>query len=170
MKSTQNNESKEAATAILNAFVASLQVSCYATQDNKQSVYKGEIATSELPWGDEQFLEKLVKMAFKSMVYRSEKAKKALGIEAGEEVTTAMFVAAVLATSFQGEEAPNAADKKNAETILKGIAAETVTWEQVEKKITSAKGLLRSKDEAGLVQYFFEKRLKEAAKAGLDLL
>ena len=138
------------------------EVYCYATQSEGSEVYQGRYLTTELPWDDEEFVEKSIKIDFKGIVYRSEKAKAAIGLKAGEEVTMAQFVAGIKATSFRGEATPNKDDKDQADKWMKAIKAGSFTMEAVLAKVEKEYGWKVSGDHAGLVQHFFKKRMKES--------
>lgn len=151
--------------------VIALIVNCYATQDNGQQVYQGMIDTKELPWQDSEFLSKLVQVGFKGVVYRSEKAKAAIGLKAGEAVSTEQFVAGIKATTFRGDAKPNKDDETEAARILRSVEAGNFTAEQAVEGIKASYGWEVTPDLAGFVQHCFRKRMKvEAEKAEtLDL-
>lgn len=149
--------------------VVALEVLCYATQNDGQDVYQGAFSTALLPWHDAEFVEKLLKVGFKGVVYRSEKAKAAIGLKAGEAVSLDQFVAGIKATSFRGEAAPNKADKDEADRWMRAIKAGTLTMEAFRKAAKEKYGWEVSPDHAGLVQHFFRKRMREAeADISLD--
>lgn len=150
--------------------VIALIVNCYATQDNGSQVYQGMIDTKELPWNDAEFCSKLIQVGFKGVVYRSEKAKAAIGLKPGEAVTTEMFVAGIKATTFRGDAKPNKDDETEGERMFRSLGV-NFTPEDAIKFIQETYGWTVVPDLPGFIQHAFRKRLAiEAAKAEkLDL-
>lgn len=151
--------------------VVAMIVGCFATQNNGSEVYQGMIDTERLPWQDAEFCSKLIQVGFKGVVYRSEKAKAAIGLKQGEPVTTEMFVAGIKATTFRGDAKPNKDDETEAARILRSVEAGNFTAAQAVEGIKASYGWEVTPDLAGFVQHCFRKRMKlEAEKAEtLDL-